>query len=307
MSKPWKGDEAMYKYFRLVTVFILLLSILLNKSLIAQLEEQSFKDNTIENGGEYLLNQVAANYLDGARKFYEKILETDSTNYDALTNLGVIYQQTGDEKKSLQYFEKAVKFNPRKSRAYHNLGILNSIMGRLDDAIVNLNKAAAIDLTSPNSVRQLGIIYLQNEMFSEAIEAFQCALKRDYFNTESRLGKALAFWSLKEYDSVLAEINEMQSLGLRFNRMELLLADVYFKKNDYEKAMKYAKLDETENSSQAEGHYLLGVLYKMTGEKDKAEFEFEEAFTIAGENTNVSLEFDIKTFLKPKEDKKIKR
>jgi len=302
MSKPWKGDEAMYKYFRLVTVFILLLSILLNKSLIAQLEEQSFKDNTIENGGEYLLNQVAANYLDGARKFYEKILETDSTYYDALTNLGVIQRQMGDLEKSLNYFEKAVRFHPNKSRAYHNLGILNSIIGRLDDAIINLNKAADLDATNSNSMRALGIIYLQNEMFTEAIETFLRALSRDYFDTESRFGKALAYWSLKDYDNVLAEINEMQTLGIRFNRMELLLADVYFKKNDYEKAMKYAKLDETENSSQAEGHYMLGVLYKMTGENDKAEFEFEEAFTIAGQNTNVSLEFNIKTFLKTKEE-----
>ncbi|MBU2444341.1 MAG: hypothetical protein KJ666_02045 [Bacteroidetes bacterium] len=106
----------------------------------------------------------------------------------------------------------------------------------------------------------------------------------------------LSFWSLKEYDSVLAEINEMQSLGLRFNRMELLLADVYFKKNDYEKAMKYAKLDKTENSSQAEGHYLLGLLYKMTGEKEKAKIEFEEAFTVAKQNPNSSLTFSINIF-----------
>jgi len=78
--------------------------------------------------------------------------------------------------------------------------------------------------------------------------------------------------------------------------MELLLADVYFKKNDYEKAMKYAKLDKTENSSQAEGHYLLGLLYKMTGEKEKAKIEFEEAFTVAKQNPNSSLTFSINIF-----------
>ena len=78
--------------------------------------------------------------------------------------------------------------------------------------------------------------------------------------------------------------------------MELLLADVYFKKNNYDKAMEYAKLDKTENSSQAEGHYLLGLLYKMKDEKDKAEFEFEEAYTIASQNPNSSLTFSINIF-----------
>lgn len=236
------------------------------------------------------------NYLDDIRNYYEMVLEDDSTNYDALTNLGVIYQQKGDLEKSLSYFEKAVKFNPRKARAYHNLGILNSIMGQLDDAIINLNKASELDSANPNSVRQLGVIFMQNEMFGKAIKAFELALKRNNYDTESYLGKALAYWSLKEYDLVLAEINEMQTLGLRFNRMELLLADVYFKKKDYEKAKKYAKLDETKYSSKAEGHYLLGVLYEMEGEREKAKFEYNEAFRITQQSPNSTLTFGINIF-----------
>ncbi len=269
---------------RLLIVFNFLLLIISSRSLIAQERESNLADE---------------NYLGNIRKLYEKVLEDDSTNYDVLTNLGVIYQSAeggGDLQKSLSYFEKAAKFHPKKARAFHNLGILYSLMGQIDDAAINLDKAAELDSTSPNSVRQLGIIYLRNEMFNEAIEVFKRSLSRDKFDTESHLGKALAYWSLKEYDKVLAEINEMQALGLRFNRMELLLGDVYFKKNDYDKAMQYAKLDETENSSQAEGHYLLGVLYKMNGEKNKAEFEFEEAFTIAKQNQNSSLTFSINLF-----------
>jgi len=227
----------MYICLRLLIVFNFLLLIISGRSLIAQQNDQSL---------------TKGNYLDDIQNYYEKVLEADSTNYDALTNLGVIYQSAeggGNLQKSLSYFEKAAKFHPKKARAYHNLGILYSLMNRLDNAVINLNKAAELDSTSPNSIRQLGIIYLQNDMFSEVIESFERALGREKFDNESRLGKALAYWSLKEYDNVLTAINEMQSIGLRFNRMELLLADVYFKKNDYDKAIKYAKLDETENSS----------------------------------------------------------
>lgn len=277
--------------FRQLIVLISL--IILEKNLIAQPEPMTDKNQiTIDS----------ENSLESVRKYYENMLEIDSTNYDALTNLGVIYQQAGDLEKSREYFEKAVNFHPQTARAYHNFGILNSMVGNLDEAVVNLNKAAELDSTSPNSIRQLGIIYLQNKMFYKAIEAFQHALGRNQLDTESWIGKALAYWSLEDYDKVIIEINEMQSLGLRFNRMELLLADVYFKKKDYENAMKYAKLDEKENSSQAESHYLLGVLYKIKDERKKAEFEFEEAFTIAKQNSNVSLEFNIKTLIKLNEE-----
>lgn len=233
----------------------MMLTIIFGKNIIAQ---QSTSKEVMED-------------LTVVRNFYEKVLENDSTHYDALTNLGVIYQQTGDLERSLSFFKNAVKFYPQKARAYHNLGILNSIIGNLDEAVVNLNKAAELDSGNPNSIRQLGIIYLQNEKFNEAIESFNRALNRDNLDTESYIGKAIAYWLLKDYDNVLAAINEMQSFNLRFDRMELLLADVYFKKKDYEKAIEYARVDETENPDKAEGHYLLGILYKMDGEKNKAE------------------------------------
>lgn len=232
---------------------------------------------------------------DNAFKCYKQILNIDSTHYEALTNLGVLYQRQEDYKKALYYFKKAVKFYSNKSRAYHNLGILYSMLNRTGDAIINLNKASELDTVSSNSVRQLGIIYLQDERFSEAIETFDRALRRDNLDVESYLGKALAYWSLKDYDKVLVAINDMQTFGLRFNRLELFLADIYFKKNDYDKAIKYAQLDEEENSSKSEGHYLLGVLLKMKGEKEKAEFEFNEASAISGKDKNAPFEFDAKT------------
>lgn len=263
-----------------IFVISLMLMIIFGKSLIAQrnVPKDSRDDLVI------------------VQNIYEEVLKADSTNYDALTNLGVIFQQKGDMEKSLKYFEKAVKFHPKRARAYHNLGILYSLLGKLDEAVINLNKAAELDSNSPNSVRQLGIIYLQNEKLNESIESFNIALFRDKKDTESYLGKSLGYWLLKDYDKVLAVINEMQAFGLGFNRMELLLADVYFKKKDYETATKYAKLDEEKNSSKAEGHYLLGVLYEISGEKEKAEFEFEEANSITQQNPQASLELSINIF-----------
>ena len=288
-------NQMVKKYFSKNIVFVCWFFMVLNAVIVAQSVNDSI-NKTIEQRN--LLNQIAdeENSLESVRKYYEKVLEDGSTDYEALTNLGVIWQQKGDLEKSLGYFEKAVKFHPQKARAYHNLGILNSIIGNLDEAVINLNKATEIDSTSPNSIRQLGIIYLQNEKLNEAIESFDRALNRDEKDTESYLGKSLAYWMLKDYNKVFAVISEMQSFGLRFNRMELLLADVHFKKKNYETAMKYAKLDEEKNSSKAEGHYLLGVLYEISGEKEKAELEFEEATAIKQQNPEASLELSINIF-----------
>ena len=182
--------------------------IIFNAMATAQSSDLNSSNGSVKEAEENFLNQIAAgeNYSDAVKKYYEKILEADSTNYDALTNLGVIYQQKNDLEKSHGYFEKAVKYHPTRARAYHNLGILNSIIGNLDEVVVNLNKAAELDSKSPNSVRQLGIIYLQNEKPNEAIESFNRALRRDNKDTESYLGKSLAYWLLKDFENVLSVI-----------------------------------------------------------------------------------------------------
>ncbi len=245
-----------------------------------------------------LLGQIAANQnkLDEARQYFERILALDSTHYDALTNLGVLYQKTGNELKALSFLQKAVALHPDNPSAYHNLGALYSNVGRLHDAIIALNKAAMLDSLEARSVRTLGLLYLQSGLFREALTTFRRALERDFLDLESRVGTALTFWSLQEYDNALKEIDEIRSMGLRFKRMELFLANLYFQKKDYEQAIAFAKEDKKQNPAQAEGHYLLGVLYRLKSQRDKADFEFEEVAAITKQNPQATLTFNVNSY-----------
>ncbi len=130
-----------------------------------------------------------------------------------------------------------------------------------------------------------------------SVKLFQRALEREVLDVESRVGKALAYWSLQEYDSALEEINTITAMGMRFRRMELFLANLYFQKKDYEQAIALAKEDEKQNSSQAEGHYLLGILYRLKNEQEKAKIEFEEVAAITKQNPQAALTFEINSLL----------
>lgn len=242
-----------------------------------------------------ILGQISAeeDNLNQARQYYEQILTMDNTHYDALTNLGVLYQKAGNQSRALEYLQKAVAAHPNNASAYHNLGVLYGVMGRLHEAIVSLSTAAKLDTTGSRSVRTLGIIYLQRGLFGEAINTFQRAVHRDFFDIESRVGKALGYWSLREYNNALDEITDIMSMGARFNRMELFIADIYFKKKEYDKAIEFVTLDEQQNPFEAEGHYLLGILYKLKGEEEKANAEFAEATSIVKRKPGAPMAFSI--------------
>ena len=72
--------------------------IIFNAMATAQSSDLNSSNGSVKEAEENFLNQIAAgeNYSDAVKKYYEKILEADSTNYDALTNLGVILQSTED-------------------------------------------------------------------------------------------------------------------------------------------------------------------------------------------------------------------
>jgi tetratricopeptide (TPR) repeat protein len=292
-----EGDERM-KHYSHYLYKICIISIITLSNLFGQNNQKDLA-NTLPSLTEKSFNSISERGINFGKvqKYYENILKRDSTNYDALTNLGVICHQADEEDKALEFFEKAVKFHPQKARAYHNLGILYSQIDRIDDAVFYLNRAAELDPQNPASLRQLGVIYLYKEMYQQSINQFDKALWRNINDIESRLGKSLAYWKIEEYDFALAEIYKMENLGIKFDRMELLLANIYYFKKKYNTAIKYAKADEVLNSKKPEGHYLLGLLYDLQGEKEKAKFEFDEAFKIFGQSRDMTLTFDIQTFL----------
>jgi tetratricopeptide (TPR) repeat protein len=256
-------------------------------------------DDSTRLDGLKVMGQIAAEQgnLNRAREIFDQVLSIDSTSYDALANLGTLYQQAGNHEKSLSYFQQAVRFHPVLASAWHNIGLSYAVNGQFHDAIIALNRAATLDSVDSRSVRTLGILYVQQGLHGEALATFQRALERDFLDIESRVGKASAYWSLKEYHSALKEIDDIRTMGVRFNRMELFLADIYFKKKDYEQAVEYAAQDEEMNPSQVEGHYLLGLLYRLRGDHTKADNEFEEASSITRQNPQVPLVFSVNTLL----------
>jgi Flp pilus assembly protein TadD len=78
--------------------------------------------------------------------------------------------------------------------------------------------------------------------------------------------------------------------------MELFIADIYFKKTEYETAMEFVKREQQEHPSEAEGHYLLGILYRLKGEQERADAEFEEVSNIVKRKPDAPMAFSINSF-----------
>lgn len=106
----------------------------------------------------------------------KKILDINANNAHALNFLGYTYAEMGknlDEAETL--VEKALTLRPDDGYIEDSLGWVFFKKGKVDQAIDQLNKAAAIETSEPVIYEHLGDVYLSKKDFTKAKEMYKKA------------------------------------------------------------------------------------------------------------------------------------
>ena len=105
-----------------------------------------------------------------AQKAYEKALELEPTMSDAHLNLGTLYHDAGEFKKSEARYRDAVKYAPDDAAPYFNLGVLLDDMKQPREAAESYQQALARDPGFADAHYNLGLVL---EALGNRKEAFQ--------------------------------------------------------------------------------------------------------------------------------------
>ncbi len=87
----------------------------------------------------------ASGQLDEAKKIYENIIQSETSNFQAIHLLGVIFFQKKNYSKSIELINNSININPKNFTAYNNLGNVFKELRKYSDAITNYNKAIEIN------------------------------------------------------------------------------------------------------------------------------------------------------------------
>jgi tetratricopeptide (TPR) repeat protein len=84
--------------------------------------------------------------------------------------LGLIYTELGEYKNAEEYFQSAIKINPRSSMCHSALGYVYYLQKRYDHAISNFKKALQLDPNNASAHNNLGYTYAEiNININEAV------------------------------------------------------------------------------------------------------------------------------------------
>ena len=136
---------------------------------------------------------MAQQRWDSAIEYYEKALESAlyATPHFPLSNLGAVYYEKKDYRRSEQYYLEALDLQSDFVQALRGLARTYMTVGRMEDAIFKLNKAVRINPASARLHYELGNAYRLAGYRRDARNAYQQAIQlapESAVADEARLG-----------------------------------------------------------------------------------------------------------------------
>ncbi len=245
------------------------------------------------------LYRVSNNSVE-AEKAYNKALEAESDNEEALTGLAMLYSDLGDNKRAIEKLKAATEKNPNE-RTLIALGTAYEQVHDYKNAADTLKQA--LEMQPDNTRLQAGLAnnLMLSDRVEEALSIFQKLSDEDPTNVQPKLRIAEIYRVKHDYVQAAEALKKAKALNpqdmeVRYEEVRLLEAE-----SKYAEAISQLKglVEETSrpkysaSESAARSQLLeeLGGLYRTTGQYTDSIDTFRKAAALNKENSaSISLQ-----------------
>ncbi|WP_250595253.1 tetratricopeptide repeat protein [Flavobacterium amniphilum] len=160
-------------------------------------------------------------------------------------NLALKEDKNGNLQKAVEYYKKAIVFDPEFVFAYDNLGITYRKLKEYDKAIDAYEKSLKIDPNGLTPLQNIAIVYQHKKEYKKAIKAYERLAKLDAKNPEVFYGIGQVYAIISDFEKSLDNLCQAYNIYIDQNSpyrsdAEKLIQIVYneMKKEGKEKAFK---------------------------------------------------------------------
>ncbi len=228
-----------------------------------------------------------------AKSLYEKILQKDPKQTNALHLLGLLCHQMGDHDKAIEQISMALEINPDFVEARGNLGVVFKALDRLDEAIEQFQKAITLRPDFAAYHYNLGSAFLAGKNFVKAIDSYTVTLKIDPDNAECHCNLGLAYASSGHLD--LAETCQKNALRIKpeFSIAHSNLGIVQHDLGKYEDAADSYQKAISLDPKNPVLHFNLAVTQQALGTFDDAVASYENALYLDPQFADVHFDLSL--------------
>lgn len=193
-----------------------------------------------------------------ALTLYEDILKKYPTQFIALNSAGVESMRLDSDEKSLEYFNKAVKYAPRNYKGYYNRGLLYLKKNKPELAIKSFNQTLALYDYPKAYIARASAYYALSDL-PKAINDANHVLTSEPNNAKAHFVLGNCYDDLNRLEEALREYNKCIELNGNDAEYYFKRAIVFGKKQDFLSCKNDLSLCIELNSNYYPAYYWRGV------------------------------------------------
>ncbi len=216
--------------------------------------------------------KIAMNLGDNkkAKQALLKILDKNPNSYKAHLMLAQVYENEGGMRKAIDEYVQAIDLNKKDYDSYYKVAKLLDGLDKKEEASEMLysllNKKP--DMTDASML--LGEILLENEMYKEAVNVYQDALRFDQVNYDLYYNLGIAYTMLNDFQNAKTCYEKAAEINSLLHNAKYSLAEIALIYKDLEEAeRRFLETIEDEELS-ADAYYELAKIYLIKGDKETA-------------------------------------
>lgn len=203
---------------------------------------------------------------------------------ETLSNIGYSYEQIGDYKKAITYFEEAISLEPDNDETLYELAFCYEKIGENEKSIALYDKYLDLETYSDSAWFNLGILYTKIENFEKSVWAYEMALaiNEDFPNAWFNLGHS--HMMMNNYNQAIDAFMFFIAYDSENDDIYCFIADCYLNLKKENKALKYYHKSAKINPLNANAWYGIGLIEKYNLNDKKAFDSLKKALKIDDEN-----------------------
>ncbi len=216
--------------------------------------------------------KIAMNLGDNkkAKQALLKILDKNPNSYKAHLMLAQVYENEGGMRKAIDEYVQAIDLNKKDYDSYYKVAKLLDGLDKKEEASQMLYSLLNKKPEMTEASILLGEILIENEMYKEAVNVYQDALRFDQVNYDLYYNLGIAYTMLNDFQNAKTCYEKAAEINSLLHNAKYSLAEIALIYKDLEEAeRRFLETIEDEELS-ADAYYELAKIYLIKGDKETA-------------------------------------
>jgi tetratricopeptide (TPR) repeat protein len=227
-----------------------------------------------------VLARFQVGYWKNSETLFRHALEVNNSNWMAHNNLALALCQEGRIQDALVHLNKSLQIRPDFAEAHNNLGNTLLELDKVPEAVAHFEQALRLKPNSARAHYNFGGALIRQGKLSEAIGHWEQAVRINPDYAEAHNNLAVAFMQSGRLPEAVEHFKQALRINVGYADAHNNLGVALMQSGRLPEAMEHFKQALRINPDYAQAHYNLGVALEQTGRLQEAIGHYEKAVRI---------------------------